>query len=55
MLIDSTTAPTVHHYLLFFIDGKTTFSPWQVIFSRYGVEIDTWYLDEDIISRYVKL
>lgn len=28
MLVNSTTTPTIHHYLLIFIDSITTFSTW---------------------------
>lgn len=55
MLINSTAASAVHHYLLLFVYGKTTFSSWQVIFSRYWVKVYSRNLDKYIISRDIKV
>lgn len=41
MLVDSSTTPAVHHYLLLFVNCVATFSTWQVVFSRYRIEVDS--------------
>lgn len=55
VLVNSPTTSTVHHNLLFFINGETPFSSWQVVFSWYGVEVNSRDLDEYIISSNIKL
>lgn len=55
VLVNPPATSAVHHNLLFFINGETPFSSWQVVFSWYGVEVNSGDLDEYIISCNIKL
>lgn len=55
VLVNPPAASTVHHNLLFFINSETPFSSWQVVFSWYGIEVNTGNLDEYVISSNIKL
>lgn len=50
MLVDSTTTPTIHHYLLIFVDSITTFPTWQIILPWNRIEIYSRYLHEHIVA-----
>lgn len=55
VLVNPPATSAVHHNLLFFINSETPFSSWQVVFSWYGVEVNTRDLDEYVISSDIKL
>jgi len=41
MLINSSTTPAVHHYLLLLVDRVATFPTWQIVFSRYRIKVNS--------------
>jgi len=55
MLVDSSTTSTVHHNLLFFINGVTTFSTWQIVLSWNRVEVYAWDLNKDISASDIEI
>lgn len=55
MLIYSTTTSAVHHHLLLFINCKTAFPTWQIIFSWYRIEVYPRDLYKDVTTLDVEL